>query len=342
MNVKIIIAAVIFFLFVSSMFPLISADDEAKYKSLGQEQGFSFSRFNHNVTFDGWMNHSDDSWYVVRFSSDQPIFMENITFSVNQTMNENYNGFTGICSRFTLTNFNTTINTVIIDKLSVIREHYLQVNLGPIQFVRQHWNRKESVVGVSGSARVVISDPLPAGDWYFIFFTTPLPQTTFSIHLEAQSNGNITWYHPTLGFSSVMVETQHLHGKIVYWKQLGNFQSLFSTWLHPPIDRDKSLILDGEFTYQVNHTFVGFFMNPDSYQYDWTHIHVVTPEGKSLDNTQIIFRNHILKKQGNFDYWDMITGGNGTWTFQINRREKGTPAILFLGADITLPDEPLG
>lgn len=313
---------------------------------------YSIQRSGKNVSFYGETSKSDSTWYVIKFSSDEPIYVNNIYYELN--ISNKVNEFSGIAYVTLLTDFQSIVNSSGLSLYffwtKIIGGYwYLQVDIGSIKFIKNNlllWNINLH----STKPQLICSNTtLSPGDWYLIWYCTP-GTGEFETYINLSSDGDIQFFTPTEGNSSFMLESQHLHGKIVFRSDKYTLSDVFLWEIHnmifhsgQSIDRGKCLILDGEIDIPVNHTFIGHFMGNNGYYYGRTKIRCITPQGEVLEFFEKTLLGRNISKGGDFDYWDYIFGGNGTWKIFVDKIAIGDfPLVKFLGADIILPYKPLG
>jgi hypothetical protein len=304
-----------------------------------------------NYSFHGNAS-SNSNWYVVKFSSDKPMILGDCCINVfviqNRTQRHSGQGY-----RILLTNFQTAAyNDGGLWHSASSSDFYLQVDTGPLNFtINRLDNFTTNGLGL-GNLFPYPEDTrtLSSGDWYLIIYTNHdgtvmvWPPTgeifkgKIEVFINLSSEGNVTFFTPTEGHSYIYYESQDFHGVIVHKRP-----KLLLPYFLKQVDlRSRSIVLDGKAQFVVNHTFIGHFLPTFGRTFDHDTFHVITPQGNELKLNFIYVWNRIIASQGDFDYWDCIVGGNGTWNLDVDQIGFGkTPFVCFMGADILLPDTVL-
>ena len=302
-----------------------------------------------NFSFQGNAS-SESNWYVVRFSSEKQMIIENCSFTVYCIQNRT--GHFGPGYRVLLTNFQTTAyNYGELAGGTMSGEFYLQVDSGPLNFTVDRLDYS-SRTGM-GCGPLTFPHPgypttLSPGDWYFIIYTNhdgtviktneKILTGKIEVSMNVFSEGNVTFYNPTEGHSDLYYESQDFHGKIVH-----KVPKFWLPYLLNGMDyRSRSIVRDGKAQFMVNHTFIGHFLPTFGYTFGHDVFDVITPQGTDLKLNSVIIMGGRIVQKGDFAYWDCIIGGNGTWTLDVDQIAFGKfPFVCFMGADIQLPDAGL-
>jgi len=304
------------------------------------EEAYCIQRNGDNVTFHGNTSKPDSSWYVVRFSSDESISIKDMNLLVNQSNAEGFKSAGWTCI---LTNFETiSYHIGMYTSAFIGGEWYLQVDIGPIDFVSDNLiNTIEFSVNSSVSQYPFT---ISSGDWYLIWYATP-GIGRFEISMDMSSEGDIVFFTPTEGSSTFYYESQQFLGKIVFRKNKLNLIPMLLAAIgvvEEPVWRSRSFIQKGQASIDVNDTFIGHFVNTMGYYLDRTKLQCITPHNDVLELAYTILMGKVKHKEGDFDYWDCIIGGDGTWQLNANQIALGgkwsPPYVCFIGADLKLPD----
>ncbi len=305
-------------------------------------------RNGNNFSFHGNAS-SESNWYVVRFSSEKQMILGNCSSYVYCIQNRT--GHFGPGYRVLLTNFQTTAyNYGELAGSTLSGEFYLQVDSGPLNFTlnRLDYSSRKGMGGGSSFPHHGDTTILSPGDWYLIIysnhdgtvweFNEKILTGKIEVSMNVSSEGNVTFYNPTEGHSDLYYESQDFHGKIVH-----KVPKFWLPYLLRGIDyRSRSIVRDGKAQFMVNHTFIGHFIPMVGYTFGHDVFDVINPQGTDLKLDCVTIMGGGLEPRGDFVYWDCITGGNGTWTLDVDQIAFGRyPFVCFMGADIQLPDAGL-
>jgi len=338
MKNKIFIVLFSFFLLVSTL-PSLLAEPAESDRFNPHTEPYTIQKVGNNVFFHGTTTQPDSSWYIVRFSGNETMYLNSTNYTIfSCTPNaSSVLPFWGEPDWLTLTNFHNLSDSVqIIWSFSYHWESYLQMGNYVKNRLRPH------KVTTQKTGQGFGPGTLSPGDYYMIYIVFPYTEGKIEAFINLSSLGAIRFFTPTEG-RSFLYENQDFSGNLVYKRAGFPMQPL--TY--------KSIILNGEKDIHVNNTFFGWFYSAPSAIWQRTRFQVITPDNEEYNALVKIKSFIFINYTGDFNpFGSYFYGGNGTWKFKTNQmgvssfklsgNSMDLQYVRIFGADLRLPDTLLG
>ena len=268
-----------------------------------------------NYSFHGNTSIENGNWYIIKFSSNETIYIDETYIHLSYNVNEKTRW--GYAHRIFFTNLSATfpISMPFMNKISHPFDRYTQVNFGLINFSKNYLQNKPSI---SRTERLRFSDiTLPNGTWYLVSFAAPSNTCEIEVFIN---NTNAENFNSTEGSSCFLYENEDFNCII-------NIKTV-------PI----SCMIKGEKNIKINDTFIGFFYTFLSNGF--TRVQYTSPNGKTKESKVTYFNNKLNIIDGSeFNpILDAISESNGIWKFEVDMSGMFLSTVNVFGADVKLPE----
>ncbi len=273
------------------------------------------SKCQYNSSFHGNTSIENGNWYIVKFSSNETIHINEAKIHLSYSLSgETRWGYT---HRIFFTNLSVAFPTSVpfMGKVSHPFDRFTQVNIGPINFSKNHLVNKPSI---SEAGRLRFRDvTLSAGTWYLIVFVAPSETCKIDVWIN---NTNAENFNSTEGSSCFLYENEDFNG-------IFNIKTV-------PI----SCMVKGEKNIKINDTFIGFFYTYLSNGFG--RVKYTSPNGISKESKVSYFNNkyNIFDGSDFNPIFDVINGPDGIWKFEVDMIGVFCSTVNVFGADVTLPE----